>query len=256
MHPHIPRSDPAPDPSSPHEQCNVIAPSVRLCPADIAAIAAVALFICYIVWGIPLTIRAIRSLHAKFSCGRTGHNIPVYLADDLEKGVEIHDDDHRNSKSPVDPYLSPTKRLRSFILVSGKVAHPEPAYIPETDHGEQQSERERLDSFKYPRASMIALLFSPSRPSALRMPESPSASSVSGLYSPSSRSTVFQHDEPLSPASACFPTPPGLASPSTLVSPDLNATDRLDPLPSLPPPAYLDEHPEQGLKSVCKPCSW
>ncbi|KAH9851774.1 hypothetical protein C2E23DRAFT_829085 [Lenzites betulinus] len=231
-------------------KCKPITSSVKLCPADIAAIAAVALFICYVVWGIPLTIRAIRSIYAKVLVRRKTCDIHVYLTDDLEKGAENPD-----VKSPVDRYLSPTNRFRSFIFVGGTVAHPEPVYLPETESVEQK-ERERLDSFKFPRASMIAMLFSPSRFSAFDMRESRPTSSVSGFYHPPSKLTVSESDEPLSPASACFPTPPGLASPSTFGSPGLNAAERLEPLLSFPPPARLTEYPEREFKPVCKPCSW
>ncbi|OJT09931.1 hypothetical protein TRAPUB_13568 [Trametes pubescens] len=253
MRPHTPRSDTyiGGDSSPLPDQCTPISASVKLCPVDAIAIAAVAVFICYIVWGIPPTVRATRAFYARCSQRKKKRDIRVHLADDLEKGTEDMDDSDPSSK-PTDPYLGPTKLLRSFLL-NGKVALPERAY---KSHGQEtaetRKEREMLGRFRFPHTSPT-----PSSPTfSPTILQSPYEPTISGAYHVPLVTNAFDRDEPLSPYSASFPAPPGLASTSAQVelgSPSLDVADRLDPLPPMPPAAGLSPFADG---EEAKPIEW
>ncbi|KAI0632264.1 hypothetical protein C8Q77DRAFT_1158914 [Trametes polyzona] len=241
MRAHSPRETPSdPDASSWRGQCKPLSASLKLCVADIIAIVGVALFICYIIWGLPVTIRTIRSLRVRQCRRRRG--IPIHLTDDLEKGMEEKLADASYGPKPnMDPYLSPSLRLHSFLRISGnKITRPERAYNPRQEDAEDVlQERQRLDSFKFPPDSAWA-------PASPPLHSSPSKASLYPLYSPPSKASFFERDpeEPSSPSTASFPSPPGLADTCNLEPwSSLPSMDRLDPLPSSPSPAHLNESP-------------
>ncbi|KAI8978742.1 hypothetical protein BD414DRAFT_494246 [Trametes punicea] len=220
------------------QQCTLVTTAAKLCTTDVIAIVAVTFSLWYVVWGIPMTIRAFQRLRAKSIARRALRKLKtrVHLNDDLEMETKENGSDDRVACTYSDPYLASTKRLRTFLHLRDKIIVPEQAYNPKPEEAEHTwQERERLDSFKFPSQPTH---FHTSAPS-LRTLESYPASSIAGLYSPPSQTHVFGYDELPSPVSASFRFPPGLAGLEVRHLKDLDACDRLDPLPSSPPPAYL-----------------
>ncbi|KAI0357603.1 hypothetical protein OH77DRAFT_1435808 [Trametes cingulata] len=251
----VPRETPEHSSSQPHDQCKPVSESVKLCAADVIAIVAVAFFIWYAVWGIPMTARACKAIYAKLYARRMPRKTRIHLNDDLEKGMAFKGCGPRNSKVYLDPYLSPSKRLQTFLVLNSQISVPQRAYNPKPEDTEQiWIERERLDSFKFPRT--LAQPSNPPEVSSPEMSEVLSISSISGLYSPPSKADIFDYGEPSSPALSTFPSPPGLTRLSELNSLELDVLDGLAPLPSSPPPAYLDYAFIGRVTSICKPCSW
>lgn len=214
-----------------------------------------------------MTIRVVQQVNAKISARRQRRRLKtrVYLNGDVEMGMKdqgnegmhgkcygLFDDSQTILLDPIvyaDPFLASTKRLRTFLYLTDKVAIPERTYIPKPETMELSwEERERLDSFKFPP--------DPSLTSSPTLQPSLSSCSVLGLYSPPSRAEDADHDEPNSPAWASFPPPPGLATSEELGPLDLNVFARLDPLPSSPPPAYLHSASRGRRGSVCQPFTW
>ncbi|KAL7279833.1 hypothetical protein ACG7TL_006240 [Trametes sanguinea] len=146
--------------------------------------------------------------------------------------------------------MASTKRLRTFLYLSDKVAIPEHTYNPRPGEAEDTwQERDRLDSFKFP---LEAIREEPPNASPpMRQPSS--ASSLVGLYSPPSN---YQHEEPSTPISGSFPSPPGLLMSSEPCASNPDAYQHVDQIPSSPPPAYLHQHRKPHCSSACKPCAW
>lgn len=111
-----------------------------------------------------------------------------------------------------------------------------------------------LSRFRFPHTSPTpsSSTFSPT---ILQSPYEPSALSAYPMPA-----NPFDRDEPLSPYSASFTMPPGLPQAAQaqveLGSPDLDAADRLKPLPPMPPAAGLSPFAGGEAKPVCKPCNW
>ncbi|KAI9058529.1 hypothetical protein FKP32DRAFT_1680910 [Trametes sanguinea] len=238
----------------PSSQCTVVSSAARLCTSDIIAIIAVAFFVWYIVWGIPMTIRAFRRFQVKLAARKQRRRLEtrVHLKDDLEMGIE------KPVNKPVgqiyaDPYMASTKRLRTFLYLSDKVAIPEHTYNPRPGEAEDTwRERDRLDAFKFPPDPVRE-----DSPNAiLQMRQCPSAASLVGLYSPSSTTHASQDEEPSTPISGSFPSPPGLPISTELRPLDLGALEHVDQIPSSPPPVYLYQHRKPHPNSSCKPCAW
>ncbi|KAI0372310.1 hypothetical protein BV20DRAFT_964449 [Pilatotrama ljubarskyi] len=180
----------------------------------------------------------------------------VHLQDDLEKGMMLKEfgrQEGADSKVYLDPYLGPSKRLQTFIVLNSRISIPQRAYNPKPEDSERiWRERERLYSFRFPRAEAPP----PTPPaSSLEKLESLSISSISGLYSPPSETGLFDDDDASSPILSAFPSPPGLTRLSELNALELDVLDGLAPLPSSPPPAYLDYSIIGRVTSLCKPCS-
>ncbi|KAI0647902.1 hypothetical protein C8Q79DRAFT_1008292 [Trametes meyenii] len=225
--------------SSTDEQCRPLSTSVRLCAVDIVAIVAIAFFIWYSVWGIPMTVRAFRTIHARRKARRK------CLSDDLEKGAGVPDEifNHRGSKANEDPFSRSSPRLQSFLIIRAKLAVPERTYDPNTaDTVHIWQERVRLDSFRFP-------TWTSAQP---RFLGSLSMSSVPALCS---LQTEEDPVDPPSPTWSTFPSPPGLSSVSERLPSDHNILGQVDPLPPAPPSVYLSKLLEGKPRPLCKPCS-
>ncbi|KAI0667679.1 hypothetical protein C8Q78DRAFT_316455 [Trametes maxima] len=235
----IPRNTPDAS-SSADEQCKPLSASVRLCAVDIVAIMAIAFFIWYSVWGIPMTVRAFRKMRARRMARRR------YLSDDIEKGVGVPDEtfDHRRSKAHEDPFLRSSPRLQSFLIIRDRLAVPERAYNPNTANTVHiWQERVRLDSFRFPASTSTQ----PGVLGPLFVPPVPALCSLQ---------TEEEPVGPPSPTWSTFPSPPGLSGTAERSPSDLNISSKVDPIPSTPPPVY-HSHPQEGkAKLSCKPCSW
>ncbi|KAI0786197.1 hypothetical protein C8Q75DRAFT_808603 [Abortiporus biennis] len=111
--------------------CTPIAQSVHLCMKDAEAIIGIVFFMWYVIWGIPMTIKACRWIHNQFtrvkarfgSSTRSGSatvsSTPVAMEDlDPEKGVVVCDDRIR----PISglPGDSQHHRLRALMALTRK----------------------------------------------------------------------------------------------------------------------------------------
>ncbi|KAI0769121.1 hypothetical protein BD413DRAFT_89371 [Trametes elegans] len=227
------------------ERCHLLTRSARLCDTDIAAIVGVAVFIWYIVWGIPLTRRAYWAIHAKLAARRKAHGTLVRLNDDIEKAMKGKALGPRDSYVYADPFFAPTKRLQTFLHLNSQLAVPERAYQPRPEEMEQIGrERQRLDSFKFP-PSLAPSTSSP------EMQETGPRSSYLGLYPP----PCPDNEDASSRIRTSLSPPPGLSSPRQLGPLDPKEFERLQSLPVSPPPVYLDRQANGRSQSVSRRCS-
>ncbi|OBZ69061.1 hypothetical protein A0H81_11273 [Grifola frondosa] len=181
--------------------CKPITQWFRLCWADVGTILGVAFFIWYIIWGAPMTVRLFKSYRAKRAARK--------LDDDLEASSSQDD-----SEVYLDPYLSQTWQLYSYIRLGGDPPAPQPIYNP-YEAADMPREKDVMDRFRFPVARpSSAFLPLASRPSL----SDTFCSSISNFTMASAR-----------PGSAVLS-----ASFSSMSFSYESA------LPTTPPPAYLD----------------
>ncbi|KAJ3525889.1 hypothetical protein NM688_g8336 [Phlebia brevispora] len=258
--------------------CKPVATWLKLCPHDFAAVVGIIFFVCYVLWGIPLTVRlftSCKSVLYRLRYGSKSYSDPssVYLKD-FEEGNDPDFDDGFEY-AYMDPYHSPTPQLRDFLSRSSYVLVPAPTASPKDKLTSQPSPSPNMDDILTAKTRLARFQFPPTS-TALHQRHSPDASDVFrvSMYSQTDtivearhahKSTidelddlVFKSEHRNSYSSYSCSTPYGnnrrrSSGSSSFVMFDLNSykssddlledscvVDHID-LPPSPPPAYLDQ---------------
>ncbi|PIL22686.1 hypothetical protein GSI_15379 [Ganoderma sinense ZZ0214-1] len=203
-----------------NSQCQPLAPNFRFCSGDIATIVVAVLFICYVVWGIPLTVRFFKYIRGKL-VARRQRKLAVSQARDLERNFQRS---------------CPSGELAS----SSSTLQIGQAHLTLDDKTKPASDRTRLTNFRYPTSGSWTSI---SR-SIHTVPRSP----TQDFYSASGTS-VPGPDGPTSSYSSSPITLPGAYEEKKCEVE--TAANRQDSEVSSP---VSGDQPFGRVRAICKPC--
>ncbi|KAI1790209.1 hypothetical protein LXA43DRAFT_1017884 [Ganoderma leucocontextum] len=206
-----------------NSQCQPLAPYFRLCFGDIAAIIGAIVFILYVVWGIPPTVRLYQYVRSRLAARRQRQ---LAVSQDLERNVQ--------RDCPCDGSSSST-------LQESHEREPGQAYPPLDDKIHSAPDQRRLNNFIFPTLDSWTSI---SR-SIRTMARSPTQEFYSAPATP-----IPDYDESTSSRSSSPTTLPGADEDKC----EVGAAGECQ-VHGVPLPASVD-HPFGRMRAICKPCMW
>ncbi|KAM5539382.1 hypothetical protein V8D89_006834 [Ganoderma adspersum] len=209
-----------------NSQCQPLAPNFRFCFGDIATIVGAVLFICYVVWGIPLTVRFYKYIRGRLVARRRRRRAMSH-AQDLERNFQ--------RDCPSGELVSSSSTLQGYHERDIGQARP-----PLDDKINSTLDQRCLTNFTYPTSDSWTSISH----SIQTVPRSPTQEFYSAPATP-----VPGHDGSTSSYSSSPTTLPGTDEEKK--SEGGVTTNSQDS--GIPPPASVDQ-PFGRVRAVCKPC--
>jgi len=115
-------------------ECKPLAAWLRLCAIDLITVVTIAVFIWYVVWGVPMTIKFVKWCKSK--CATQTKVVPPErppVLHDAEKGpnpsCDLSTIDRDDAGRCHDPYVSPSRKLYNYLRQERSPTALQPIYI-------------------------------------------------------------------------------------------------------------------------------
>jgi len=114
-------------------ECKPLAAWLRLCAIDLITVVTIAVFIWYVVWGVPMTIKFVKWCKSKYATQTKVVPERPPVLHDAEKGsnpsCDLSTIDRDDADRCHDPYMSPSRKLYNYLRQERSPTALQPIYI-------------------------------------------------------------------------------------------------------------------------------